>query len=217
MLIVGNIPDVTQVAYLTPAATVLAEAATQSGLSTAQLSAILGITNGDFVNATGLGEVQTDLQKLAASQPTTPLDDAGVLTAAEVVQVQTQVAAYNSVIATQAKAVNGIVVDINGLFASLQPGITINNYTATTAYLGGLFSLDGIHPTNTGYALVANKFIDTMNSALGLSIADVDVATIAASDPLFGPNIKPGAATVRQRIPLVAAKSADVVMRGRAR
>jgi lysophospholipase L1-like esterase len=217
MLIVGNIPDVTQVAYLTPAATVLAEAATQSGISTAQLSAILGITNGDFVNATGLGEVQTDLQKLAASQPTTPLDDAGVLTAAEVVQVQTQVSAYNSVIATQAKAVNGIVVDINGLFASLQPGITINNYTATTAYLGGLFSLDGIHPTNTGYALVANKFIDTMNSALGLSIADVDVATIAASDPLFGPNIKPGAATVRQRIPLVAAKSADVVMRGRAR
>ena len=35
---------------------------------------------------------------------------------------------------------------------------------------------------------------------LGLTISDVDVATIAASDPLFGPNIQPGAATVRPSI-----------------
>jgi lysophospholipase L1-like esterase len=213
MLVVGNIPDITAIPYLTPAATVLAEASTQSGLTTDQLSVILGITAGDFVNATGMQEVQTDLQKLAASQPTTPLDDAGVLTAAEVTQVQAQIAAYNNVISTQAAAVNGIVVDLNDLFASLQAGVTYNGYTATPAYLGGLFSLDGVHPTNTGYALVANKFIDTLNSVLGLSIPDVDVAAIAASDPLFGPNIQPGAATVRRHIPLTAARQAGQFMR----
>jgi lysophospholipase L1-like esterase len=215
-LVVGNIPDVTAIPYLTPAATVLAEAATQSGLSTTQLSTILGITDGDFVNATGLGEVQTDLQNIAGGHPTTPLDDAGVLTAAEVAEVQAQIAAYNGVIAAQTAAVNGILVDIHGLYASLQSGITINNYTATSTYLGGLFSLDGIHPTNTGYALIANKFIDTMNSALGLSIPDVDVAAIAASDPLFGPNIQPGAGTSRLHISRVAAQRADLVIRGKA-
>ena len=207
----------TLVPYLTPATTVIAEAATQSGLSTTQISAILGITDGDYVNATGLAEVQTDLQNLAASKPTTPLDDAGVLTAAEVTQVQAQVNAYNSVIAAQVAAVGGTLVDVNALFTSLKTGITINGYTATTNFLGGLFSLDGIHPTNTGYVLLANKFIDAMNSSLGNSIPDVDVATVAASDPLFGPNIQPGAGTKQLHIPLNAAQRTDQLIRGRAR
>ena len=94
----------TAVPYLTPAATVLAEASTQSGLPIANLSVIFGITDGDFVNATGMAEVQSDLQKLAASQPTTPLDDAGVLTAAEVMQVQAQITAYNNVICDASEA-----------------------------------------------------------------------------------------------------------------
>lgn len=213
ILVVGNIPDVTQIPYLTPADTILADASTQSGLTIDQLSVIFGITSGDYVNATGLAEVQSDLQKLAASQPTTPLDDAGVLTAAEVTQVQAQIAAYNQVISTQASAVNGIVVDLHGLFASLQSGVTYNGYTATPTFLGGLFSLDGVHPTNTGYALVANKYIDTLNSSLGLTIPDIDVATVAASDPLFGPNIAIGAATARRHIPLEAARRATQFMR----
>ncbi len=212
-LIVANIPDVTQVPYLTPAATVIAEAATQSGLQPAQISAILGIAPGDLVNATGQAEVQADLQKLAGHQPTTPLDDAGVLTAAEVTQVQAQVNAYNNVIATQTAAVNGILVDIHGLFASLQAGTTINGYTATPTFLGGLFGLDGIHPTNTGYALVANAFIDAINAKLTNAIPDVDVSTVAASDPLFGPNIQPTAAKSKVgHIPLSAAKRTDLLI-----
>ena len=89
-------------------------------------------------------------------------------------------------------------------------GITINNYNATTVFLGGLFSLDGLHPTNTGYGLLANKFIDTMNASLKTTIPDVNVATIAAADPLFGPNIKPTGAAVA--IPLKAARRADRVI-----
>lgn len=209
-LVVGNIPDVTLVPYLTPATTVINEAAAQTGLSTAQISTLLGITNGDLVNATGMAEVQTDLQNLAAGKGTTPLDDAGFLSAAEVTQVQAQVTAYNQVIAQQVAAVNGILVDVNAFFNTFKSGITINGYTATPAFLGGLFGLDGIHPTNTGYALLANKFIDAINGRLTNNIPDVNVGTVAANDPLFPPNIKPGAGT---HISLAAAQQADRLIR----
>jgi len=213
-LVVANIPDVTLVPYLTPATTVIAEAATQTGLTTAQISTILGITDGDLVNATGLAEVQTDLQNIAANKATTPLDDAGFLSAAEVVQVQSQIAAYNAVIAQQVASANGILVDLNSTFTSLKSGVTINGYTATTGFLGGIFSLDGIHPTNTGYAIIANKFIDAINSRLTNAIPDVDLSTIAAADPLFPPNIKPtGGAAKLKHIPLNVAKQTDKFIR----
>ncbi len=213
-LLVGNIPDVTSVPYLTPAATVLAEASAASGVPAAQLSTILGIQPtsstyaGDYVNATGQGEVQSILKALAAGQTAGPIDDAGVLNAAEVVQVQQQVDQYNQVIAQQAAANGATVVDIHALFVKLQAGITINNYNATTAFLGGFFGLDGTHPTNTGYALVANQFIDTINTTFKTTIADVDVPTVAASDPYFGPNIKP-VGTMGVSIPQNAAERAD--------
>lgn len=210
MLVVGNIPDVTKVPSLTPANAVIADAATKSGLSTTQIATILGISDGDLVNATGLAEVQADLQALAANQPTTPLDDAGVLTAAEVTQVQQTIASYNQVIQQQASAVNAIVVDIHGLFESLQSGKTINGVTVTPAFLGGIFSLDGTHPTNTGYALIANAFIDAMNSSLQSQVPEVDVSSVAANDPLFPSNLPAG--TKGLHIPLVAARAGTAML-----
>ena len=56
-------------------------------------------------------------------------------------------------------------------------------------FLGGFFSLDGIHPTNTGYAVVANTFIDAMNAAFKTTVADVNLSTVAAADPLWPPNL----------------------------
>ena len=209
-LVVANIPDVTLVPYLTPGLNVMTDAANQSGLPFAQIQAVLGIQDSDLVNATGLAEVQADLQALAQSKPTTPLDDAGVLTAAEVQQVQAQINAYNQVIATQTAAVNGILVDIHSVFDSLKSGVTINGYTATTSFLGGIFSLDGVHPTNTGYAIVANAFIDAINGKLANNLPKIDLSTVAASDPLFGPNIQPGAGTKKlKHIPLNAARQTD--------
>jgi lysophospholipase L1-like esterase len=213
-LVVANIPDVTSVPYLTSGLNVMTEAANQSGLSFAQIQAILGIQDTDLVNATGLQEVQTDLQKLAASQPTTPLDHAGYLTAAEVTQIQQQIDAYNQVIAAQTAAVNGILIDIHSLYESLKSGMIINGYQASNAFLGGLFSLDGIHPTNTGYALIGNAFIDAINGRLTNNVPRIDVNAVAAADPLFGPNIQPGAGAHKLRhIPLSAARQADSLIR----
>jgi phospholipase/lecithinase/hemolysin len=107
-----------------------------------------------------------------------------VLSAAEVVTVQAQVTAFNQVIAAQAQAAGATLVDINALFKQLTTsGITINGYTGTAAFLGGFFALDGIHPTNTGYAVVANKFIDTMNTTFSSKIPDVALGPVAATIP----------------------------------
>ena len=63
-------------------------------------------------------------------------------------------------------------------------GFEVNGHHLTTEFLGGLFSLDGIHPTNTGYAVIANRFISTLNQARGTSIPLVNVSTVASKDPL---------------------------------
>jgi lysophospholipase L1-like esterase len=185
-LVIGNIPDVTLVPYLQPAALILAEYSAATGYPVGTLSTLFGITAGDYVTPEGLAEITAIL----TGQQTTPLSDAGVLTAAEVVTVQANVTAYNQVITAQAKIAGATVVDINALFNNLAAnGLTINGYTGTNAFLGGFFSLDGIHPTNTGYAVVANTFIDAVNASSKTTIADVNLAAVAAADPLWPPTL----------------------------
>ncbi len=214
-LVIANIPDVTKVPYLTPAAEVLGLVSEETGVPTAVLSQILGIVPGDYVNPTGTAEIPLIL----AGQQKGPIDDAGVLSAAEVVTVQAQVTAFNQVIAAQAKAAGATLVDINALFSQLfATGLTINGYTGNASFLGGFFALDGIHPTNTGYAVIANTFIDTMNAQIKTKIPDVALGPIAATDPYWPPNIVPvgAAASARPRmIPANAGKAIDAFMLGK--
>ena len=201
-LVIGNIPDVTLVPYLQPAALVLAEYSAATGYPVATLSALLGIAPGDFVNPEGLAEITAILQGKQAP----PISDAGVLSAAEAVLVQQRVSDFNTVIAAQAKSAGATLVDINALFNNLaQSGLTINGFTGTNAFLGGFFSLDGIHPTNTGYAVVANAFIDAMNTGFSSKIPDVNVTAVSATDPLWPPNLAATAAARPAGIPAPAA------------
>ncbi|MGD0442910.1 MAG: GDSL-type esterase/lipase family protein [Edaphobacter sp.] len=205
-LVIGNIPDVTQVPYLTPAALVLGEVSQETGLPTSVLSGILGIVPGDYVNPTGTAEIPLIL----AGTQKGPITDSGVLSAAEVVTVQAQVTAFNQVIAQAAQGAGATLVDINALFKQVtESGLTINGYTGTTAFLGGFFALDGIHPTNTGYAVVANAFIDTMNSSIKTTIPDVSLSAVAAADPLWPPNLAGHARGHALMMPSSAGKSVD--------
>jgi phospholipase/lecithinase/hemolysin len=210
-LIVANIPDVTTLPYLTPAAQLIAQAASETGQSQNQIALELGIQAGDLVNATGVSEAQSAIFAIQHGQTPAPLTGAGFLDATEITTVQSTVSQYNSAIAKQVTSVGGILVDVHALIQGLvKNGTTINGYHATTAFLGGLFSLDGVHPTNTGYALIANQFIDAINAKYKTKFVDVDVTAIAAADPLFGPNIKPTGSVVT--IPSVAARSADRII-----
>lgn len=185
-LIVANIPDVTGVAYMTPGALVLAEYSQITGIPAAQLSLLTGVLPTDLLNPDGLAEFGAILQ----GKQKGPVSDAGSLTLAEATVVRQTVQAYNQVIAEQVAAAGGTLVDVYSASLSLKANPpVINGYQINFGFLGGFYSLDGIHPTNTGYAITSNAFIQTMDAALGLKIPPVDVGAIAANDPLFPPNL----------------------------
>lgn len=67
--------------------------------------------------------------------------------------------------------------------ALLQDGVQVGDDILYPAKLGGLVSTDGVHFSDTGYAVTANAFIDVINTTLGTDVPTVDLAAVAATDP----------------------------------
>lgn len=124
-----------------------------------------------------------------------------VLDAEERAAVRARVAAFNAEIAAAAAATEGTrgvpiaLVDLAGRFDQLTAaGVDLNGDGSpdlTTRYLGGIFSLDGIHPTRTGNALIANAFIEAINARFGEAIPPVNVARVATRDALAHSQFRP--------------------------
>ncbi len=179
-MVVANIPDVTVIPFLTPAE----EVAAAAGAPLEVIGPVLGIGPGDLVTAPGIPLVSAIL----TGQMAPPLPSNVVLTAAEVGQLRVLVAQMNGFISALAAQLNIPVVDANGVLNDFdQNGVQVGGRLLTTDFLGGLFTLDGVHPTNTAHALTANAFIQRINEFYGLSIPLVDVAAVAAQDPLVPP------------------------------
>ncbi|HEU0124985.1 MAG TPA: G-D-S-L family lipolytic protein, partial [Flavobacterium sp.] len=74
---------------------------------------------------------------------------------------------------------NGLaIVDAETIMADLNTvnGITMNSFTLKATFVtGGMFSLDGVHPTPRGYAFIANKFIESINAKYGSNLKGVDI------------------------------------------
>ena len=76
------------------------------------------------------------------------------------------------------------IVDLHGWAARIATdGIAVGDQVLRPAKFGGLVGLDGIHFTDTGYAVVANVFLQAINAAWGTSFPQVDVAAVLANDP----------------------------------
>ena len=188
-LVIANIPDLTLLSAFIAEPQFVQEVAQYTGQPAASLQTELGLATGDSVNPAGLTQVASELSSIEAGNPAPALPADDVLRASQAVALQAAVVSYNQVIATLAQQNGATLVDLYSLVNSLKTGMTINGTTLTLGYLGGFYSIDGIHFTNTGYALVANQFIAAMNQGLGLSIPAADISTIAAQDPLFPSNL----------------------------
>lgn len=124
-----------------------------------------------------------------------------VLSVAERAQARANVVAFNAEIAAAAaevQAARGVsiaIVDVFALFDQITtPGIDVDgNGTPdlTATFPGGIFSLDGIHPTRKANALIANAFIDVLNGRFGEAIPAVDVAKVARRDRYVNNALKP--------------------------
>ncbi|HEY9196130.1 MAG TPA: SGNH/GDSL hydrolase family protein, partial [Mucilaginibacter sp.] len=110
--------------------------------------------------------------------PYTPIENKYVLDANEVALTQDYVQSYNTTIKSVAAAKGLAVFDAYTFLNDIKlHGMVVNGVSVNSSYIsGGLFSLDGVHLTPRGYAIVANEFIKAINSQYGSSIPLADVS-----------------------------------------
>ena len=98
-----------------------------------------------------------------------PLADGSVLTPEEQLLVTTATDNYNQIIQDAVIANNLALVDFKGILERASTtGILSGQYLLTTDLVtGGLISLDGIHLTTRGYAVLANEMFKVIDAKYG--------------------------------------------------
>jgi len=112
------------------------------------------------------GMTQEQAGKLSVVGVSFPMVDKYVLTEKETAKAEAAVLKYNAAILELANAYNLAVVDTYSEMKKLSSASGIKYYgqTYTTTFVsGGAFSLDGVHLTGNGYAIIANMFVDAIN------------------------------------------------------
>jgi lysophospholipase L1-like esterase len=94
----------------------------------------------------------------------------------EIANVKKFTADFNQIILEAARKHNLAYVDMNSFLKTVSAGMKYNGVDYTTEYIsGGAFSLDGVHLTPRGYALVANEIIKVINTTYNAKIPFADV------------------------------------------
>lgn len=110
--------------------------------------------------------------------PYTPIDNKYVLDENEVAIAKDYVNSYNNTIKSVAASKGLAVADMYTFLNDVKAkGLLIDGVSLSSSYItGGLFSLDGVHLTPRGYAVVANQFIKAINAQYGSTIPSVNVS-----------------------------------------
>ena len=187
---VANLPDVTSIPYFTTIpynGLALSSQAQVSGLNAAY--GPLGISFHLGQNAFIIQDVSApgQMRQIKAGELlllSTPRDSicAGwgslkpipakyVLDLTEINKIKAATVAYNTILATLASTNNLAYVDFNSYFNSFKTGLYIDGNLYSNIFVtGGIFSLDGIHPTAKGNAIIANYFLKAINAKYNAQI-----------------------------------------------
>lgn len=140
---------------------------------------------------------------LVAGAPVPNLDPSGpgsglgahYITPQFAAEVQDVNNAMNEGIDQSALDTHSTLVNIKAIFDGIASGNPANPYfqlaqvnpgvCCTLVFLGGLVSFDGLHPSNTGYALLAYAVVQALNATFHASIPAVPVKKIYAGDPPY--------------------------------
>ncbi|WP_235835906.1 SGNH/GDSL hydrolase family protein [Cognatitamlana onchidii] len=156
---------------------------------------IIGTVNESSSNALqGLGLSKEVADQFSVEGITLPLIDKWVLLPSEQKEINDATDSYNNTIKMAAAQAGLAFVDINSLLTELATtGLTYNNFTLTSGLItGGAFSLDGIHLTSRGYAVIANEFMKAIDETYGSNFEAsgnlVDIGTYPTNySPLLPP------------------------------
>lgn len=105
-----------------------------------------------------------------------PFNGEFTLTSSEQDIIQNTVEEFNSSISDIAFDLNVPVVNANDLLSRIN-NQGVDGFTGEFVLVDNVntaFSLDGVHPNNAGYAIIANEFIKVMNDSFGMNITPVN-------------------------------------------
>ncbi len=194
--VVANIPDISNIAYFTTIpynGLALTSEQQVAGLNMgyAQLGITFALGPNPFIvqdteAPAGLRQIKpTELLLLSLPQDSIkcagwgslkPIPAYYFLDEKEIAEIKTATELYNNVIGSIAEAKGLALVDANSIFTSAKSGLIYDGVKFNAAYItGGINSLDGIHLTPRGNAIVANFFIEAINAKYQATIPKVDI------------------------------------------
>jgi hypothetical protein len=148
-VVFGNVPDVAGIGFLMGREDLIRF-----------LGADYGLEDGDFTTIATMFMI-----RLGFDDGSLIGNPAYVLDASEVALVQERIDQFNRVIDEAAGENGAFVVDINAMFREFSTNPpTFFGVSLTPRYLGGILSLDGVHPSNIAHAAAADAFIAAINS-----------------------------------------------------
>ena len=172
-----------------------ARPATAKDLLVLSSSGVIGkinTTSLQFLMSKGLPQALAG--QFSAEGVTLPLADKWVLTPEEQLEIKTATDGYNATIASVANAKGLALVDLNAILSDASTsGVVFDGYTMSAKLVtGGLISLDGIHLTTRGYALMANKILASIDAKYGSNFTTATNGLAKAGDypTNYSPNLK---------------------------
>jgi len=140
---------------------------------------LLVLTSSSFI-----GTLADPSNPLSVNGVGVALADQWVVTPEEQLAIKTATDAYNATIEATASAnPNVALVDFKAVLEEASMGIMFDDYTLTTSLVtGGLISLDGVHLTARGYALMANKIMAAMDADFGTNFTSATGGLAVAGD-----------------------------------
>jgi lysophospholipase L1-like esterase len=181
-IVAANLPDVTAIPYVTTIAPVVSNPTTgQPVLVGGQPVPLIG-PSGPLPTGSRVLLSASPFLAQGVGIPTslggrgTPLPDETVLDPAELSAIQGRVIDNNRAIQEICQAASVPVLDVYTMLNQFATqGRVVGGILYTSAFLsGGIFSYDGVHPSEAGYAIVANDWIAVIN-ANGGQLPPVDL------------------------------------------
>ncbi|WP_038005647.1 hypothetical protein [Tenacibaculum sp. 47A_GOM-205m] len=162
-----------------------ARQATEADLLVLPSSAIIGEVNTDsvgFLMSQGLPQQLAGM--FSVEGISLPLGDKWVLTPEEQAEIKTATDGYNTTIKAMAEAKGLAFVDLKALLEKASTAsLEFDNYNMNASLVtGGLVSLDGIHLTARGYALMANQMLLAIDKTYGSNFEDAKDGLAKAVD-----------------------------------
>jgi len=176
-LLVMTVPDPLDTAYFSP----LDAAGRVVNVAPAALAGSYGLRGGDRITVPGLVAIGNHILAGATGE----LPPGSVLPASAAETISARVRELNNGLAQVAGDHGAVLCDLHAVFRAVRErGVQTAARRLTADYLGGFYTLNGYFPGRTGHAVIANAALQLLNQAYGARFQPVDVAQVAAADPV---------------------------------